>query len=396
MPSVRQHWLHLRAMHPRLNESSGGDPSFGTLCDHPAAPCPGERSGGVPKRPTDRRAPTARSAYVRADPVRAPAAIAALLLVLAWTDAAAQIDSRIVDSCRCRFAPAELDLGLDARYTAINAAIGAATAGISDMLRGRRPSLYSIVTGAAGGAVTYGGKRVAAVPGTGRLFVGRQIAAVGGSLVRNAATGQPAFSELTFPAGPFRLLVAPGDSVRVRLNLASVVTAVYFMVDAEGADLDLGRTFSTGTIVMAGRDERLTGAGRHMAGVVRIAKVPPPFGEDYVLRHEMTHVIQSDQLYFNVGDAVERRIRTSHGWLGRVGRHVDFGFEALVLLLGNAFVPYRDRPWEIEARRITGDWVSDGSGPGPSIRPALSRAPRVPSNIASAAAPSAAWFHPAP
>ncbi|HEX7117442.1 MAG TPA: hypothetical protein VF212_01560 [Longimicrobiales bacterium] len=277
-----------------------------------------------------------------------------LLLALARTDARAQGYGPCLAIYRCP-PPAEApDDRPDARYAAINAALGALTTGIASLVRGRLPDVETVLTGAIGGAIIYGGKRLVAEPGDGNGLLGREVAAFGGSLVRNAAAGRPALSSLTFPVGPLRFEIEPGESGRVQVNLAAVIAAGYFLFERDGAAVDLGATLSTGALVLVGRGDRPGGMGRHVAGVVWLAG-PQAFDAPVVLRHELVHVLQSDQAFALVGDPLERWLAASHPAIERVGRHVDFGLESLLTMTMNGLVPYYDRPWEIEAYRITGE-----------------------------------------
>ncbi|HEX6939941.1 MAG TPA: hypothetical protein VF158_11055 [Longimicrobiales bacterium] len=72
-------------------------------------------------------------------------------------------------------------------------------------------------------------------------------------------------------------------------------------------------------------------------------------------RHELVHVLRSDQAFALVGDPLERWLAASHPAIERVGRHVDFGLGSLLTMTMNRLVPYRERPWEIEAHRIAGE-----------------------------------------
>lgn len=97
-------------------------------------------------------------------------------------------------------------MGQELVTAGINALLGGATAAGMRLIRGESASesWSAFWTGTLGGGVTYAGKRVAVERFGGAGFLGRELATVGGSMVRNASAGRGVLEELVLPVGPVR------------------------------------------------------------------------------------------------------------------------------------------------------------------------------------------------
>src|SRR5688500_18069440 len=135
------------------------------------------------------------------------ARVGALIIVLA-------VDPAIASAQRDYGAlnPAN-DPGAEIQLLAINAALGAVTAGFSQSVRGK-PVLPAMRTGALGGALAHIGKRVAVERWSGAGLLGREIGAVGHSMIRNASDGRGAADQLILPLGPGRFHIQRGPPSR--------------------------------------------------------------------------------------------------------------------------------------------------------------------------------------
>lgn len=253
---------------------------------------------------------------------------------------------------QCRPAP-EPDTGpsdtrMEVTGLAMNALLGGLTTGIPAAIRGE-PVARAFVAGAVGGALVYGGKRVAVERFAGAGLLGRELGAVGGSVVRNVARGDAAASLITLPLGPLRFDVGRGRPVRARLDLATLVAAGVFIVQEDGR-FEPGHSLSAGALVFRSPSRRV---GMHAAGVVL---VPDPGSLSYdqptMLAHERVHVLQYDQAHLSWGGPAERWMLRGSGAGRWLNQRVDLGLTAVAGSLLNVVIDYGARPWEHEADRL--------------------------------------------
>ena len=185
-------------------------------------------------------------------------------------------------------------------------------------------------------------------------WIGREVAAVGTSIVRNASAGLPNLHRLVLPLGPLRVHVqANGDQVvNVKLDLFELA-GLAGAVAEPALTLDVGRTFSAGapvflakhrTIVHNGdRANGLTQGGTSLLGGRGVDDPESTFA------HERVHVIQLDffrQAWFLPLD--EWILRNTP--LAALQRYIDLNFStALWLTAWNGLIDAEDRPHEIEA-----------------------------------------------
>jgi hypothetical protein len=199
-------------------------------------------------------------------------------------------------------------------------------------------------------------------PGAG--LVGRELAAVGTSMVDNAGAGRGTFEQLVLPVWIGRLyLDRPPDGGRVRVTprldlMASIWTAYGFVEDE--LRFDGARTLSAGTPVFR-TDNRLISLGGEgyghssgitAAGVVFLSDVPA-YGEFWLPRvfaHERVHTLQMDQIFLKWTRPIERAAIGAIPGGERFLRYVDVNLSTeLLMLLTIPFPDHQTRPWEIEA-----------------------------------------------
>lgn len=239
----------------------------------------------------------------------------------------------------------------------VNAAIGLVTASVWSIARGRG------ITGGAwrgivGGATVSVGRQVAASPFSGSGFTGRQISAVGISLITSAGSDHD--MTLSFPVGPVQLQLVNGHDFDWRINATDAVAAI---IDAtgKGTRLDASLSMSSGTFVFhSGRGTFHTAAGEATGSEFfeRIELSSDAFDGSgkvpNVLFHENVHVLQNDYLANAVANPIERAI-LNRTYIGRrITRHVDIGLLSIPFNgIANGVVPYASRPWEREAYALT-------------------------------------------
>lgn len=264
---------------------------------------------------------------------------------------------------------AEQDVGRDTRLFALNAGLGAATAGLTRWMQGR-PVRPALLGGAAGGALAYAGKRLVVERWEGAGFVGREVAAVGHSMVRNAADARPLLSRIVLPLGPLRFYVRPDSQTRLRARLDAPSAAYAILLSAAGRPFDARASLSSGALVFRIPDLPLSDArGRCIPGLA--------FGSTIVLSdmtrqatddrnpayaHERVHVVQYDQLFTTLGDPAEEWVGRRVGWFGRAKRYLDFNVTALVAMVPQA-VWNEGTPWEREATAVTRQTFGDAPLP---------------------------------
>lgn len=241
----------------------------------------------------------------------------------------------------------------------VNAAVHGLTAGIWAVVQGRDFS-DAFALGAAGGALTYAGKAMVGQRWDGAGLLGRQLAATGVSLSRNAADGVPALDRLVFPVGLGRVYVAWREPrpVRFRVDAMALGWTVYGIVEEEVA-LDWGASLSAGAPVFFTDGKLLArdGSGAHAAGVTNAGVVivadVPVLGRGFrarALAHERAHILQEDQLFLLFTNPAEDQLLRNVPGLVRLEPWVDVNLSTqLIEGLGHVFPEWAERPWELEA-----------------------------------------------
>lgn len=193
----------------------------------------------------------------------------------------------------------------EAAFLSLNTLLGGLTAGLHRELSGGSFG-EGFARGALGGGLVYAGKRIAAEKFAGAGFLGREVAAVGTSAVRNASRGRGTFERLLLPVGPLHLYVrtgaltgapgAAGPLVGIQVDLKDLYWTVYGVAERRLA-FDLGASLSSGAPVFrADRQLRYRGAatrGLAAGGVIFLASDAAGL-RDEVLAHERAHILQAD------------------------------------------------------------------------------------------------------
>ena len=239
----------------------------------------------------------------------------------------------------------------------INAAIGGLTAGTWQALSGK--SFWrGFARGSGGGFAVYVGKAIISDGRPVSWWTGRQVAAIGSSVVANAAQGRAPLQRITIPVGPLRLHFNPRARLApsASLDLASTVTAVV-VATRSGNRLAIQESFATGAIVFLA-PEVSDAIGGSVANVVTISELAPdgefPPLEDKrdIMSHELIHSAQYDFVLTAWGDAVQAAIVRKLHLSGRITRYVDFNVLLPLQFAANGLIPYDKRPWEREARLL--------------------------------------------
>ncbi len=185
-----------------------------------------------------------------------------------------------------------------------NATIGALTGGVLQKLKGGSFK-DGFARGALGGAMGYAGKRIAVQNFWGAGLLGREINAVGVSVVRNASDGRPTFSRLFLPLGPLPLRatldLSNGLQVQPQLDLSAMGWLTYGLLETR-LMLDGGKSLSSGAVVFQADRRRILDSGRTVGGfaVARSIFLSDPLAfpgtGDWatVVAHERVHVLQQD------------------------------------------------------------------------------------------------------
>jgi hypothetical protein len=246
----------------------------------------------------------------------------------------------------------------------INAGIGAVTAGVSSVVRGG-PFWRAFAAGAAGGGLVYLGKRTMISRRTASAgFVGRQIEAVGSSMVENASMKKPPFARLVLPLGPLRLNIKARDSVNIRLkfDLAATFVAIY-AATRQHSHFDISETFRSGAPVFV-QSRTATGPvwqGWHSAGIIRVLYDPDlartyPAIQDQRTRdaisHELVHVAQYDFSFIAWTETAESALLHHIPGGAQLSTWCDLSLNAPAWQVLDGLIPYEKRPWEREALSI--------------------------------------------
>ena len=250
----------------------------------------------------------------------------------------------------------------------VNTAIGALTGGIGNSARGG--SFWrGFVIGAGGGAIVYAGKRITAERFSGAGLLARETAAVGTSIVANAATNRGAFERLVLPIGPARLYLTRDstESSRLKIDLPAIIIAAYYGVHSD-TELDLGLSFSAGAPVFVDRADGM-GTATESIGVIRL----PNATDENTRAHEQVHVSQTDFTFLAWSEPLERRVFSRYNATRTLRRYVDFRLDGFLLLGLNAMIPHASRPWEQEADFLSRDRQETWSRPYPQFRRSTTR-----------------------
>lgn len=307
------------------------------------------------------------------DPIRPLRLLAALLLVLAVTDPL-PAQHACPDSGDCDEGGVSGQRGSGPGVIlGLNVLAGGITGGLLQEIHGGS-FLDGFRKGAVGGAMIFAGKRLAVESFAGAGLAGREVAAVGGSMVRNAGAARALLSELVLPLGPSRLYVRPrGDRpVALQVDAAALVVLGAMMLD-DRYSLDASASLSAGMPVFRQRDDLPAEhwAGRTRAGVISLSReldAEPPAARQRVWAHERVHVLQYDQGFMMLGEPLERTVLPLLPGGVALSRYVDVGLELPLWALAHRMIEYQQRPWEREADLLSGTSGFEArSGPPGSI-----------------------------
>lgn len=284
------------------------------------------------------------------------ATMAALLAVLVTaTRCAAQTDTIGFN------VPAPKWIGQFTTFSA-NAVLGGITGGVIQKVRGGSFK-DGFTRGAFGGAIIYSGKRLAASRFSGAGFIGREVAAVGSSVVRNASDGIGSFDRLIFPVAFAKIYWdRPAKNIQPKLDVVSAGYTVYGIIEDE-LTFDARESVSAGAMVFRTNNKVIAtkrddehAAGLQAEGVILRADVPG-FGDKFLklaLAHERVHVLQDDQIFITLNDPLDDWMWARTSATHKVGRFVDLNVSTEMLRqLGRLIPRHADRPWELEAIYLT-------------------------------------------
>jgi len=244
----------------------------------------------------------------------------------------------------------------DVAFLAANAVLGGVGAGLLQELRGGS-FRDGFAAGALGGAISYGGRRIAAQHFSGAGFTGRQVSAIGSSIMRNSGARQPLLSHVVLPVGPLLVDVRRGERTTfgARVDISAAAAVAYALAD-DRVGLMWEESLSAGIPVFRAPhhqvfsdDQRLTGL--HNGGIVLIG-LDAATQQASVLAHERVHVVQADFLRDLLSTPAEHALLQRIPGGERLLRHAEVNIVADVVrnLMVRAFGwSWEERPWEIEA-----------------------------------------------
>lgn len=254
-----------------------------------------------------------------------------------------------------------------------NAALSGVVAGTLQRVRGGS-FLDGFVRGAAGGVLTFGGKQLVTADVAGAGFLGRQVAAVGTSVVQNAGEGIGSFDELVLPVWFVHIHRSANSEVPVRLRLDLVTTGLFVHGLFESSwRVDWSRSLSSGAPVFrasAYDPDRDRWVGNARAGVVIVRErdqrmIRSRRLEQAVFAHEFVHMVQHDQFAIGMGHTLQRGLlsRTRGGsW---IDQRFDLGLQHVIAalsrqLFGDTHVDFLER--EAHGVAQTGGLFDQGQG----------------------------------
>lgn len=236
-------------------------------------------------------------------------------------------------------------------YLSVNVLLGGLTGGVFQELRGGS-FLDGFARGSLGGSSVYAGKRLSVESFAGAGLLGRQVAAVGSSVVRNASEGRPSLASIVLPVGPVHVHLSPtgADPTRISLDLADTYWVVYGLLSPK-LSFRPGWSLSNGAPVFEARNARLAPGGDRVNGFTTGGVIFLSTSRRRTLPHEVVHVIQVDFV--------------SQAWTGRLDEwlldrlpvgglrssvHADVTFPAFLWSSSRLFGPEVLEPLEVEAR----------------------------------------------
>jgi hypothetical protein len=224
----------------------------------------------------------------------------------------------------------------DVTFLGANALTSGLSAGILQRLRGGS-FRDGLARGALGGSVKYAGMRIAAQQFGGAGLLGRQVAATGTSMVRNASDARPTFDRLLFPLGPLHVYVQLSDGVGVRPKIDLPALVVLVAASAESKlNWDAAASLSAGAPVFRASGRQLINNGETKYGYVRFGSIflsdlPSADLRSRVFAHERVHILQGDWLFQVWSDPAEARMLKRIPGGSTLYRYLDVNMFALLL-----------------------------------------------------------------
>jgi hypothetical protein len=223
----------------------------------------------------------------------------------------------------------------------INMALGAGTAGLSELNAGR--SFWKgFVKGSIGGSAVFAGKCLVAQRSAPTDWIGNGVVGLGSSIVANASSGRGIFRKVTIPVGPL-LITRDNDNghVSARVDLPTVVTTTYFGLQSHNTWMPR-QTFEHGSIFF----EDFNGGVDFQAARVLLLQ---PHANEEAIAHELTHSAQASFVSIAWEEPLERKLLSNIAGGPWIHRHVELGVLSLVWAALNSKLEVWDRPWETEA-----------------------------------------------
>jgi hypothetical protein len=245
---------------------------------------------------------------------------------------------------------------------ALNVLLGGVSAGVVAELRGGSFT-KAFGNGAAGGIMTFLGKSVAARQFDGAGLVGRQLTAVGGAMVQNAALGLRPLDRMEFPIGPLDVLVDTRTR-RLSARLDPIgATVIAIGVVHPRLRFDAEASLSAGVPVFRAREGMLCSpwsrqetSGLEIASVIFLAHLPElgSATQRTVFAHERVHTLQGDAFQAYWGrPLLEWLLPETSAWRNaRPFLDVNLGDLLAELMDAALFQAYASRPGEIEAEAL--------------------------------------------
>jgi hypothetical protein len=243
-----------------------------------------------------------------------------------------------------------------------NALISGLTAGLQQELKGGS-FRDGFTRGALGGLLIYGGKRVTAEHFSGAGFLGREVGAIGASMVHNASMGIGTFERVVLPVGITRVYWQRGANPgwQIKLDAVALGWTLYGIIEPE-LDFNAERTLSSGTPVFETNgkiiafDDNAHAGGTVQTSVLFLSDVKQ-WGDEFLARtyaHERVHVNQLDQVFLTLNEPYDDWLLQKAPFGRQINRWIDINLSTeFVHLLSRAFDNHGDRPWELEAIYLT-------------------------------------------
>jgi hypothetical protein len=240
-----------------------------------------------------------------------------------------------------------------------NVLISGVTAGVTQELKGGS-FRDGFTRGALGGLAIYAGKRIAVERFYGAGLVGREVASVGASMVRNASDGIGTFDRVVLPVGLVRVYWHKNQPVVAKVDAIALGWTISGMIEPE-LKLDASQSLSFGVPTFRTRGKIIDLGDSHVGGVVKTGIIflsdVPAWGQNFLQRtwaHERVHTLQMDQIFLTLNEPHDDRLLRVLPGGSALNRWVDLNLSSeLLQILSRTTSRHGDRPWEMEAIYLT-------------------------------------------